>query len=47
MDFLEGCTKKIMKDELNSLEALHRIGVDLLKGLNSPFAIISPSLSCQ
>jgi hypothetical protein len=43
VDFLEGCTKKIAKGELDSLETLHRAGVNLSEGLSSPPAIASPS----
>jgi hypothetical protein len=47
VDFLEGQTRKIVKGKLDSLEALHRAGVDLLEGLSSPPAIVSPSPSRQ
>jgi hypothetical protein len=42
VDFLEGYNKKIVKGELDSLEALHRAGVDLSEGLSSPPAVVSP-----
>jgi hypothetical protein len=47
VDFLEGRTRKIVKGELDGLEALHRAGIDLSEGLSSPPAIVSPSPSCQ
>jgi hypothetical protein len=47
VDFLEGHTKKITKDELDGLEALYKVGIDLSKGLSSSPAIALPSLLCQ
>jgi hypothetical protein len=47
VDFLEGCTKKIVKGELDGLEALHRAGIDLSEGFSSPPAVVSPSPSRQ
>jgi hypothetical protein len=47
VDFLEGHTKKIAKGELNSLEALHRAGVNLSEGLSSSPTIALPSSSWQ
>jgi hypothetical protein len=47
VDFLEGCTRKIAKSELDSLEALHKAGIDLSEGLSSLPAIVLPSPSRQ
>jgi hypothetical protein len=43
VDFLEGRTRKIVKGELDGLEALYRAGIDLSEGLSSPPAAASPS----
>jgi hypothetical protein len=47
VDFLEGHTKKIVKGKLDSLEALHKAGVDLSEGLSSSPTIASPFPSRQ
>jgi hypothetical protein len=47
VNFLEGHMKKIVKGELDGLEALYRTGVNLSEGLSSPLAIASPSPSRQ
>jgi peptidoglycan hydrolase CwlO-like protein len=47
VDFLEGQTRKIVKSELDSLEALHRAGANLSEDLSSPPTIVSPFPSHQ
>jgi hypothetical protein len=43
----KGHTKKILKGELDGLEALHRVGANLSEGFSFPPAIVSPSPSRQ
>jgi hypothetical protein len=47
VDFLESHVKKIVKGELDSLEALHMAGLDLLEDLSTPLTIAVPSLFCH